>query len=260
MGHGKNSCSYFKPWTVHGSTWSVSAPSQLKSMAFTTATINQKVMQQTQAFTFVKTVRALAEDWPIGLKNRPRRLGRETDGRDARESRKRIPEVWIAHVMQQVLSAITHIHANGIIHLDIKSQNIMLMPALETKAQFLQADLLSSVDLYFHTLRIPHVMVIDLGVATIFQPGNFKRGNPMGTPATMAPEVWRGEITPKADVFSCGCVLFEMLSFQMPWDFKYRPTPGTTSECDSSKQCSAKERILHAPSDATAMVLKMLEQ
>ena len=81
MGHGKNSCSYFKPWTVHGSTWSVSAPSQLKSMAFTTATINQKVMQQTQAFTFVKTVRALAEDWPIGLKNRPRRLGRETDGR-----------------------------------------------------------------------------------------------------------------------------------------------------------------------------------
>ena len=30
-------------------------------------------------------------------------------------------------------------------------------------------------------------MVIDLGVATIFQPGNFKRGNPMGTPATMAP-------------------------------------------------------------------------
>eukprot|EP00913_Durusdinium_trenchii_P013275 g12459.t1 len=49
-------------------------------------------------------------------------------------------QVWIAHVMQQVLSAITHIHANGIIHLDIKSQNIMLMPALETKAQFLQAE------------------------------------------------------------------------------------------------------------------------
>ena len=46
----------------------------------------------------------------------------------------------MAHAMQQVMSAVTHIHANGIIHLDIKSQNIMLMPALATKAQFLQVE------------------------------------------------------------------------------------------------------------------------
>lgn len=179
---------------------------------------------------------------------------------DARESRKRIPEVWIAHVMQQVLSAITHIHANGIIHLDIKSQNIMLMPALETKAQFLQAEHSQDVSSNNIFKEIPHVMVIDLGVATIFQPGNFKRGNPMGTPATMAPEVWRGEITPKADVFSCGCVLFEMLSFQMPWDFKYRGSKQEAKAFWDAKPRPRMERILHAPSDATAIVLKMLEQ
>lgn len=178
---------------------------------------------------------------------------------DARNSRKRIPEAWIAHVMQQVLSAVTHIHANGIIHLDIKSQNIMLMPALATKAQFLQGGNkeVCSNDVF---REIPHVMVIDLGVATIFQPGNFKRGNPMGTPATMAPEVWRGEITPKADVFSCGCVLFELLSFHMPWDFKYRGSKQEARDFWDSKPRPRLERIQHSPPDATTMMLKMLEQ
>lgn len=178
---------------------------------------------------------------------------------DARSSRKRIPEAWIAHVMQQVLSAVTHIHANGIIHLDIKSQNIMLMPALATKAQFLQGGNkeVCSNDVF---REIPHVMVIDLGVATIFQPGNFKRGTPMGTPATMAPEVWRGEITPKADVFSCGCVLFELLSFHMPWDFKYRGSKQEARDFWDSKPRPRLERIQHSPPDATTMMLKMLEQ
>mmetsp|Transcript_66809 Transcript_66809/g.155206 ORF Transcript_66809/g.155206 Transcript_66809/m.155206 type:complete len:385 (+) Transcript_66809:2-1156(+) len=34
----------------------------------------------------------------------------------------------------------------------------------------------------------------------------------------MAPEVWRGVITPKADIYSCGVVLFELLSFHYPLD------------------------------------------
>eukprot|EP00437_Effrenium_voratum_P002449 CAMPEP_0181439584 /NCGR_PEP_ID=MMETSP1110-20121109/22506_1 /TAXON_ID=174948 /ORGANISM="Symbiodinium sp., Strain CCMP421" /LENGTH=845 /DNA_ID=CAMNT_0023563319 /DNA_START=49 /DNA_END=2583 /DNA_ORIENTATION=+ len=178
---------------------------------------------------------------------------------DANKSRKPIPQVWIAHVMKQVLSAITHIHANGIIHLDIKSQNIMLMPALETKVQFVQADhqAVCSNNIF---KELPHVMVIDLGVATIFQPGNFKRGTPMGTPSTMAPEIWRGEITPKADVFSCGCVLFEMLSFQMPWDFKYRGNKQDARQFWDARPKPHMERVLQAPADAQTMILKMLEQ
>jgi len=38
-----------------------------------------------------------------------------------------------------------------------------------------------------------------------------------GTPTTMAPEVWLGSFGPKCDVFSLGCVLFEMLAGQMPF-------------------------------------------
>jgi len=179
---------------------------------------------------------------------------------DARDSRKPIPQVWIAHVMQQLLSAVTHIHANGIIHLDVKSQNIMLMPALETKMRFVQAEpneAVCSIDIF---KELPHIIVIDLGVATIFQPGNFKRGSPMGTPSTMAPEVWRGEITPKADVFSCGCVLFELLSFQMPWDFKYRGNKQEARNFWEARPRPHWERVQRAPVDAQSLMAKMLEQ
>ncbi|CAE7830111.1 CPK4, partial [Symbiodinium microadriaticum] len=179
---------------------------------------------------------------------------------DARDSRKPIPQVWIAHVVQQLLSAVTHIHANGIIHLDVKSQNIMLMPALETKMRFVQAEpneAVCSIDIF---KELPHIIVIDLGVATIFQPGNFKRGSPMGTPSTMAPEVWRGEITPKADVFSCGCVLFELLSFQMPWDFKYRGNKQEARNFWEARPRPHWERVQRAPVDAQSLMAKMLEQ
>lgn len=37
----------------------------------------------------------------------------------------------------------------------------------------------------------------------------------------MAPEVWWGEITPEADVFSCGCVFFELLTGEMPFRVKF---------------------------------------
>ncbi|CAE7684113.1 CPK4 [Symbiodinium pilosum] len=179
---------------------------------------------------------------------------------DAKGSRKPIPQVWIAHVMQQLLSAVTHIHANGIIHLDIKSQNIMLMPALETKMRFVQAEpneAVCSIDIF---KELPHIIVIDLGVATLFQPGNFKRGNPMGTPSTMAPEVWRGEITPKADVFSCGCVLFELFSFQTPWDFKYRGNKQEARNFWEARPRPHWERVQHAPPDAQSLMSLMLEQ
>jgi len=124
-----------------------------------------------------------------------------------------LPETFVAPVMQQVLLAIAHVHARGIVHLDLKSTNIMLMPSRSTlpPGRSVQGYTMA------HVSERPHVMVIDLGVAQIFRPGNFKYNRPMGTPATMAPEVWRGEIHPKADIFSCGVVFFELLSLSFPF-------------------------------------------
>jgi len=117
--------------------------------------------------------------------------------------KRRLAESWIADVMKQLLLAITHVHCSGLLHLDLKSANIMLAGHHAGIGQR------------------PHVMVIDLGIAQNFRPGNYRNNVPCGTPQTMAPEVWFGELTPKADVFSLGVVLFEMLAGGCPF-----PCPG----------------------------------
>eukprot|EP00930_Biecheleria_cincta_P002591 TRINITY_DN103599_c0_g1_i1.p1 TRINITY_DN103599_c0_g1~~TRINITY_DN103599_c0_g1_i1.p1 ORF type:complete len:930 (-),score=176.91 TRINITY_DN103599_c0_g1_i1:81-2870(-) len=175
-----------------------------------------------------------------------------------RDDRGTIPEVWVAEVMKQLMMAINHIHACGIVHLDLKSQNIMLMPCLETKRHFDRPG--EDNGSLFSFLERPHIMVIDLGVATIFQPGNFKGGPPMGTPATMAPEVWRGEITPQADVFSSGCVLFELLSFEMPWTIKYKGSKQQIIDFWSNHPRAAWEKVRYSSQHAQALLQKMLHQ
>lgn len=47
-------------------------------------------------------------------------------------AKRRLPETFIADVMRQVMMAIAHVHARGIVHLDLKSANIMLMPSRST--------------------------------------------------------------------------------------------------------------------------------
>jgi len=82
----------------------------------------------------------------------------------------------------------------------------------------------------------PRFVLIDLGIAQLFRPGDFRRQGRAGTPCTMAPEVWSGSVTPKADVWSCGCVFFEILALQLPFRvppdradgyafWKSKPTP-----------------------------------
>lgn len=176
--------------------------------------------------------------------------------RRTQSHRGHIPEVWAADVMHQLILAVCHIHARGIIHLDIKSQNIMLMPSLQTKQHFDRPNEDDSCDVSF--LERPHIMVIDLGVATIFQPGNFQ-GQPIGTPATMAPEVWQGVITPEADVFSCGCVLFELLSLEMPWSWKYRGVMQQARDFWSRNPRADWEKVRFANPDAQMLLGKMLE-
>ncbi|CAE8626550.1 unnamed protein product [Polarella glacialis] len=178
--------------------------------------------------------------------------------REAKQENQTIPTHWVADAMLQLMMAVSHIHACHIVHLDIKSQNIMLMPSLQTKAHFQRGGRDSMADMSFAAR--PHVMVIDLGVATNFKPGDYKGNHPMGTPATMAPEVWRGEITPEADVFSCGCVLFELLSpGAMPFGFRFKGDRQEVVNFWQSKPQPLWEKARHAPPQALNMVRQMLE-
>lgn len=123
---------------------------------------------------------------------------------EQRKKELRLPERWVATVVCQCLQAIAYVHSMGIIHKDLKSENILL---------------LSEVDPHDPQMQ-PHAVIIDLGIAELFSArlGRRARCNVVaGTPTHMAPEVWRGNFGPVADIWSLGVVLFELLSGDLPF-------------------------------------------
>jgi len=99
--------------------------------------------------------------------------------------------------MRQTLQAMAYCHGMRIIHKDLKDENVMLLKQSESAE--------------------PFVVIIDLGVSEMFSSSD-PHGKLMGgTPMTMAPEVWENNFGPKCDVWSAGCILFEMLAGNLPF-------------------------------------------
>uniref|UniRef100_A0A7S0ARR6 non-specific serine/threonine protein kinase n=1 Tax=Pyrodinium bahamense TaxID=73915 RepID=A0A7S0ARR6_9DINO len=110
-----------------------------------------------------------------------------------------LKEDWIRSVIRQVVEAMAHCHGMRIIHKDLKDENVMLVNKGDPNYDE------------------PFVVIIDLGVAELF-PLSDPHGKMMGgTPMTMAPEVWMGSFGPKCDVWSAGCILFQLLAGDLPF-------------------------------------------
>jgi serine/threonine protein kinase len=114
-----------------------------------------------------------------------------------------MPLARIGAIMQQILHGLSEAHALGIIHSDLKSDNILL----EQRA---------SGDL---------VKVVDFGIARLLDPPlprvhghDPKAGTISGTPEYMAPEVIRGQKpAPTADLYAAGVLLYQLLAGRLPF-------------------------------------------
>ena len=96
----------------------------------------------------------------------------------------------------QVMEALAHLHAQGILHRDLTPKNILL-----TKEGY------------------PKVM--DFGLAYLLQESRHltRTGYTLGTPTYMAPEQAKGlPLTPKADLYSLGAVLYRTLTGRPPFE------------------------------------------
>lgn len=122
------------------------------------------------------------------------------DGESLRERLTRDGQLPIEESLQigrEVSQALTHAHARGVVHRDLKPENIMLSGGV--------------------------AVVMDFGIAyaAAFAGGEqlTATGLAIGTPAYMSPEQAAGErgIDHRSDVYSLGCVLYEMLAGRPPF-------------------------------------------
>ena len=101
----------------------------------------------------------------------------------------------------QVAEALSVAHKAGIVHRDLKPGNIMI----QKQDKSIKA------------------MVVDFGIAKILEgenqePDLTQTGEVFGTPNYMSPEQCRGQkLDARSDIYSFGCVLYEMLSGQVPF-------------------------------------------
>jgi beta-lactam-binding protein with PASTA domain/tRNA A-37 threonylcarbamoyl transferase component Bud32 len=128
-------------------------------------------------------------------------------GRTLREilnARRRLTPVEALAITEQMLSAIAAAHRAGLVHRDVKPENVLV-------AESPSGGSTNLVDCV--------VKVTDFGLAQAVQTAAATDGGLLATAAYVAPElVTEGRADPRSDVYSTGIVLFEMLTGRVPFD------------------------------------------
>jgi serine/threonine-protein kinase len=109
----------------------------------------------------------------------------------------RLPVIEAVRIARQVCRALGAAHAAGIVHRDVKPENVFLAGPSAT------------------------VKVLDFGISKLAEvsDGLTKTGTVMGTPDYMAPEQARGDrVDARADVYAVGAILFRALTGRKPFD------------------------------------------
>jgi serine/threonine-protein kinase len=128
----------------------------------------------------------------------------------------------------EICLAVEFAHQRGVIHRDLKPANIMLGDFGETYVLDWGLARIASSEPH-HVAPISAIETGDLR-SDSGSGGQTKVGAMLGTPGYMAPEQMRGEaIDQRADVFSLGCILFEILARTpaIPRDQSYEVTLGS---------------------------------
>jgi tetratricopeptide (TPR) repeat protein/predicted Ser/Thr protein kinase len=109
--------------------------------------------------------------------------------------KKKLDPAAAANILAQVCRALEAAHNEGVIHRDLKPQNIMLD-------------------------KTGRAYVMDFGIArSMLSAGMTQTGALIGTPDYMSPEQAKGQtLDARSDLFSIGIIFYEMLSGQVPFD------------------------------------------
>jgi serine/threonine-protein kinase len=118
------------------------------------------------------------------------------------ERDRKIPWPEALQIIRGVLAGLRHAHDRGVVHRDIKPDNVFL--AKKDGEQIIK--------------------ILDFGIAKLYagnadDPASTRAGLTVGTPAYLSPEqAVGGAITPAADLYSTSIVLYEMLAGRPPYE------------------------------------------
>jgi serine/threonine-protein kinase len=143
-------------------------------------------------------------------------------------------------ILLGVAEALAYAHARGVVHRDIKPDNILL------------------------DAETGRPMVTDFGIARAVQEGGDSRltatGVAIGTPAYMSPEQAAGDrqIDGRSDLYSLGIVGYQMLAGQLP--FNAASTPTMLLKHISELPMPIQQRREELPDDLAAIIMTLLEK
>jgi hypothetical protein len=117
--------------------------------------------------------------------------GRELKDYFEQGERFALPDV--VRIMSEMLDALDHAHAAGVVHRDMKPANLIL-------------------------LQNGRVKVADFGIARVEASELTQAGTVLGTPSYMSPEQFMGHpVDGRSDLFSCGVILYQLLTGEKPF-------------------------------------------
>ena len=114
---------------------------------------------------------------------------------DNAKHNKNYTEKDAAGIMKQILQAVNYLHSHGVCHRDLKPENI-LFSSMEPNSQ---------------------LKIIDFGLSKVLKEIDQIMKGEVGTLYYMAPEVITGNYNEKCDVWSCGVILYIILSGHPPF-------------------------------------------
>eukprot|EP00928_Gymnodinium_smaydae_P017031 TRINITY_DN1647_c0_g1_i1.p1 TRINITY_DN1647_c0_g1~~TRINITY_DN1647_c0_g1_i1.p1 ORF type:complete len:424 (+),score=93.86 TRINITY_DN1647_c0_g1_i1:101-1372(+) len=112
---------------------------------------------------------------------------------ESQSLKRAIPEPIVMSWLRQMLSGLEHLHAQAVVHRDLKSSNVFLCGGRR------------------------HIRIGDFGISRVLESTAFA-SSCVGTPAYMSPELMRNErYDYHVDMWALGCVIFELCTLSLPF-------------------------------------------